>query len=365
MGLFLQLQRLSRSEYFPLENFHTEIVAQVLRNIPALTLAWLRSLGATDLEKPKLIQISTQETYAKLSAHNHECDSRPDMVIRLEVDGKTDLIFVESKIPSQQGYNQLQRYADHLEAARQNPEVRRASLVFITRDFEALPTRLAQDPRCKLTRWFYFFQQLKPYAKQDSLAKELSIFMQENRMAMGNKISSTEVIALENFIRTKLLLDEALGGEVYQAAERILGKVSYKGMDDLHDDPRYVVQHGAWHQDVIFLLGYWFPKDDPDISLWIGLTIYSNPSASTRAGVREKFRGWAGEGADGWISSPQVESQWATLYKGRSLQTFLGEADHIRAIKNFFLSLLEEAGAFQAAIQALTPTAPAESPEVL
>jgi hypothetical protein len=51
MSLFRQLQRLYRPDRFQLEDFHTEIVAQVLRNSPALTLAWLRGIEVTSFGK--------------------------------------------------------------------------------------------------------------------------------------------------------------------------------------------------------------------------------------------------------------------------------------------------------------------------
>lgn len=49
MNLFDRLRRLTAGDTFRLEDFHTEIVAEVLRNSWALTLAWLRSIGATAL----------------------------------------------------------------------------------------------------------------------------------------------------------------------------------------------------------------------------------------------------------------------------------------------------------------------------
>ena len=51
MSLFKQLERLYRPDRFQREDFHTEIVAQVLRNSDELTLAWLRSLDVTKLVK--------------------------------------------------------------------------------------------------------------------------------------------------------------------------------------------------------------------------------------------------------------------------------------------------------------------------
>ena len=50
------------------------------------------------------------------------------------------------------------------------------------------------------------------------------------------------------------------------------------------------------------------------------------------------------------------KKEWATLVKGKSLQSFLGEPDHIRAVKDYFLLLLQEAQHFRVALAALEPT---------
>jgi hypothetical protein len=352
MSLFLQLQRLYRSDRFLIEDFHTEIVAQALRNLPELTLEWLRYLGVTVLAEADYIQITTQETYTKLSWH--ETDSRPDMVIRLGHGDKIELVFVESKLPSQQGSDQLQRYADHLKAALLEQGVSQATLVFITREYEAPPPALMADPRFKLTRWFQFYHFLKKYAEQDGVARELKLFMQEHRMSLGNKLCAVDLVGLENFVKAKLVLDETLEGEVMLAASQLLGKTSFpKAVEEVNEDPRYVVHHGKWGDSFVFLFGYWFPNNDPDGSVWLGMTIYSNPQSASRAQVRELFRSWGSGGTTGWLCSVRQEKEWATLAKGKSLQAFLGEQDHIRAIKDYFLLLLQEAQQFRVALAAL------------
>ena len=77
MSLFNQLKRLYRRDKFQMEDFHTEIVAQVLRNSNDLTLQWLRSLGATKLEMPVGIAITTQEKFDKLE-EDYGLEGLPD-----------------------------------------------------------------------------------------------------------------------------------------------------------------------------------------------------------------------------------------------------------------------------------------------
>jgi hypothetical protein len=47
-----------------MENFHTEIVAQVLRNSPELTLEWLREIGGATSQMSALVSVTTQKRFA-------------------------------------------------------------------------------------------------------------------------------------------------------------------------------------------------------------------------------------------------------------------------------------------------------------
>ncbi|MGB7749415.1 MAG: PD-(D/E)XK nuclease family protein [Verrucomicrobiia bacterium] len=145
MSLFKQLEKLYRPDRFQREDFLTEIVVQVLRDTPELTLGWLRSLGVTDLKEADHIKIDPQVIFRKLAGHN--TDSRPDIAISLVEGGNTELILIESKVDSKQGDTQLQRYADHLAAEKKRKALKKTSLVFITRDYEAATVALtAPDP---------------------------------------------------------------------------------------------------------------------------------------------------------------------------------------------------------------------------
>ena len=347
MSLFSQLRRLYRPDRFMVEDFHTEIVAQVLRNSPALTMAWLRRIGVTTLGQVDHIYVATQETFEKLAWHS--TNSRPDIVIRLVARGKTELIFIESKLPSTQGYNQLQRYGEHLEAAKQSKSLEKTSLVFITRDYEAAPDALMADPRFKLARWFEFYQILKAHVNGDGLAKELKLFMEENRMSLGNQFRSTDLVALENFLSAKALMDETLQGEVSREASRILGGIINlkKAPNQLRDEDRYIISSVNWN-DFPCLIGYWLPHENPDEPVWVGITIYSNPSSAARKDVIDAFRGCLAKVGSEWSADKlDDESAWSCIYKGKALQTLIGGSDHVRTIKDHLLALLKEVEGFR------------------
>jgi hypothetical protein len=352
MSLFQQLRRLYRPEKFQFEDFHTEIVAQVLKNSEALTLAWLGSIRATRLDKADHIKVRTQETFPPLA--HHLTASRPDITIRLVSDAKAELIFVESKQGSTLGLDQLQRYAEHLHAAQQDEGLHNVALVFITRDYEVAESPLLADLQFQLnfqrTRWFEFYPHLKAHLNGDGLAKELKLFMEENRMSLGNQFRSTDVVALENFRSAKALMNETLIGEVSVAAGSILGKVIVKkALDELNYNGRYIIysQFDNWNLEC--LIGYWFPNENPDEPVSVGVILGCNPSTDTGRKAIEAFRSWTKKPDCSWASEKVNDQDWSELRNLKSIQTFMAQANHVRAIKTHLLQLLEEVREFKTA----------------
>ena len=351
MSLFSQLQRLYREDRFLLEDFHTEIVAQVLRNSSALTLKWLRDVGATVLETADSIEIRTQEEFSALPGHSTA--SRPDITIRISSAGKNELVFVESKLPSTQGDDQLLRYAEQAVVISANEGVQKAFIVFITRDYEAaeLPDHLVQipGPTLVVTRWFHFYRILKAHQSDDGLVRELKLFMEENRMSLGNQFRSTDVVALENFLSAKALMDETLNGEVSAELRKLFGGVwpVGKAPNELRDHHRYIVANPNW-TDYELLVGYWLPHENPDDPVWIGVTFFIKPSSKVRQELIAAFHAWTIDAGVDW-ETDKLEAQkgWSGIYKGKNLNTFMASDDHVQAIKAYLLGLLKEIGSFK------------------
>jgi hypothetical protein len=106
-----------------------QVFAHLLSTYPELCLAWLNESGVLPLnEKYSRIRVTTQRPFGALEDHRYA--SRPDVVIELSegfstegVDDDrsdeapvppTDVVFIESKVGSREGHDQLRRYAEHL-----------------------------------------------------------------------------------------------------------------------------------------------------------------------------------------------------------------------------------------------------------
>ena len=347
MSLFDHLRRLYRKDKFQLEDFHTEIVAQVLRDSPAMTMSWLRALGVTQLSDTDDITVATQEEFEALEGH--ATGSRPDIAIRLSHGDRTELILIESKVGAKEGPDQLKRYAEHLAS---NTDVQRTGLVFITRDFET-DRAFSLDPTrftFKQTRWFEFFIILEAHVNDDGLARQLVSFMEENRMSIRNQFNAIDCVALENFLAAKSLMDETLWGEVSNDFTEELGEVSTqkKAMIQLRDESRYIMQSSFGPgDDFVVMLGFWLPDESPGNPVWVGLMLYSNPKSSIRAKIINAFKVFIQTRTGSWEHDLDDPKGWSSIYKGKGLPSFLGESDHLQAVKAFFLGLLSEVVEFR------------------
>lgn len=181
MALFRQLLRLHKGN-IPLEDFFTEIVAYFLSENQELLFSWLNYSHVLELINYVEADIATQKTYRHPISGD---EKRPDIVIELSNSENHDLVFIESKVGSSEGYNQLSDYAEILDSL---PGYRHKYLVYITRDFEpkeeskVLKNIPAPTVEFRQFRWHQFYQFLITYTDSE-LKQEIIAFMQEHRMA--------------------------------------------------------------------------------------------------------------------------------------------------------------------------------------
>ena len=327
MSLFNRLLKLHNAS-IPLEDFFIELVAHLFSTNKEILYAWLKYLYLLDID-PDGAHISTQQTYERLS--HHFSDSRPDIIIEL-VDGTDrDIIFIESKIGSSEGSNQLQRYAEILDKL---PDFRNKYLIYITRDFEpkergTIFQEIPESNVCfKQARWHKFYQFLK--AQLDTmLVKEIIDFMQEHHMAHNNQFSSIDVIALANFTKSLKLIEQSMWGEVSQRFNQVLGSMLSRAMTraGLHNNERYLMysrMSDKWWCGLGFMLDTSNSNDYPTVYLTLEVDPKSQSREKIIAAMKDicsKRPGWKGYDLDN-------SKAWSRIVLGRSLQSFLSEDDH-------------------------------------
>ena len=366
MSLFSNLRSLFSARDFPLEDFHTEVVAQVLKEFPEFTKAWLLSLDAIQQDEFDSIGIQTQVELPRLDEHEHFTKSRPDIIIRCNGKLGQQIIIVESKVESRQGKQQLKRYADHLARLSSRNEVIGGALVFITKHFQIFEAPTLDQHEKKLCfrykRWFHFYRELCAFKNSDALIQQLKLFMKDNQMSTESKFDLANILCLQNWHATKSLMDETLDEEVNSLGQKILETTGSLGraIFQLRNWNRYVLGfYIGKERDIECLIGYW-PEES---AIWIGCMLYSNPNSKARDQVIVAFRKWIKLNPALWehdhFDDPQA---FATIFRGKDISQFDKEKDQVRAIKDYFLEILEEVRCFRDATPDLpwTQAAPAE-----
>jgi PD-(D/E)XK nuclease superfamily len=343
MSLFSRLLKLHNGNT-PLEDFFTELVAYLFSTNKEILYAWLKNLELINTDADLDAFISTQQTFERLS--HHFSDSRPDIIIELVDGNNRDIIFIESKIGSSEGCNQLQRYAEILDKL---PGFRHKFLIYITRDFEPKEREnifqeiSSSEVHFKQIRWHQFYQFLKTQT-DTMLVEEIIKFMQEHHMAHNNQFSSIDIIALGNFTNSLKLMEQTMSDEVRNKFKQVLGSVvplRATAFTQLQKHDRYLMYswlRDKWWCGLGFMLNTSSPTEYPTVFLLLEVDSKSPHRAEIIKAMKDicsKQSEWKGYDLD----NPRA---WSRIVLGRSLQSFLSEEDRIVAIQKFFLESLDK-----------------------
>jgi len=344
MSLFRSLFRLAPQGAVSLEDFHTEIAAHVMRSLRDETLNWLREIRVTSMTGCDDFVVTTQEELSALELHT--TGSRPDIAIRLAKNGERELIYIESKIGSVEGYQQLSRYLDHLE---KRPEKRKA-LVFITRSYEPKEAQRRAGVTFVQTRWSHFYRTFCQINPQPELLTELLKFMKEHNMSQSNKFTTIDLLAIRNFRHAQNLMDATMWESVHKRFTKLAGKIFYKesAATQLRKFYRYTMWAEFGPNQFELLLGYWADQDILTDSPWVGITWHINPNAPARRDIVAAMENYARSSGGRWeVFDLTDEKAWGGMSAGKDLTHFLGQEDHVKAITEFFDGLLTDVELFQ------------------
>jgi hypothetical protein len=344
MSLFSRLLNLNTSS-IPLEDFFTELVAHLFSTNEKILYDWLKYMDLLDANASLDVYISTQREFKALESHS--VASRLDISIELVNSEKRNIdniIFVESKVGSKEGHEQLSRYAEILDSL---PNCNQKFLIYITRDFDPKDqeTVLKNIPQSaikfKQSRWHEFYRFLQSYS-DIMLVQEITVFMDEHNMAHNNQFSSIDVIALANFTKSLKLIEETMWGEVSHQFETVLGAIKQRStaLTQVQLHGRYLMtadmRSGRWWCGLGFILKTSNLTDYPTVRLMLEV----DPNSPCRAEIIKDMHdicqkyGWQGYGLND-------TKAWSSIVREKSLQDFLSEEDHINAIKKFFLEELK------------------------
>ncbi|WP_414513622.1 PD-(D/E)XK nuclease family protein [Nostoc sp. PCC 9305] len=347
MSLFTNLLNL-HSASKPREDFFTEIVAYFLSLNNDILLNWLKHHSIIGDDKYSSIKISTQQEHQALAIHTE--DSRLDIVVELSTGLSTDVIFIESKIGSTEGWRQLEKYAEILSNL---PNVRHRILIYITRDYD--PKEEIKTPAFNLEpkvsfyqlRWHQFYASLQQHAT-DILAQEILIFMRNNKMSQNNQFSSVDLLTMMNFNKTLNLMESTLNEEVQQKFKLAFGglikPIASTSMTQWRWYSRYIIYTKFSGDNFWCGLGYFNLNPDNFTEypyLGICLEVYGN--FVERPKIIESMHKVINDQPNIWTpENLTILPDCSAIFYRKSLQEFLSQENQLSAIKDFFLKSINE-----------------------
>ncbi|ABE51749.1 PD-(D/E)XK nuclease family protein [Methanococcoides burtonii] len=346
MSLFTNLLKLNPNQ-IPLEDFFTEIFTHLLKSDSDLFSKLIQDFNISNINFNDSF-VSTQESFDALD--NHFSGSRPDIFIELSNDTEKELIFIECKIGSEEGQDQLQRYAEHLDNIE---NINKKSLIYITRDFDAknqkyifMNCKNKSSLTFKQFRWYQIYQFLSLFNKDinNILISETLNFMEENGLSGSNQFTSIDILTITNFPRVRKMMEETMSGDVFKRFENITGANNPRhstALNDLKDHNRYVYLQEQ-NDKFQLILGYFMNNLTIESYPKVGISINLSPKASERIQIMEVMKKIVSS-SDKWKGYDLNEANnWAVISQTKSLDYFLNQEDHITALQNYFLELLNE-----------------------
>ncbi|MEH1997401.1 MAG: PD-(D/E)XK nuclease family protein [Nostoc sp.] len=333
----------------PREDFFTEIVTYFLSLNNDILLDFLKHHSIISDENYSSIKISTQQEHQALASHPE--DSRLDIVIELSIGLNTDVIFIESKIGSTEGWRQLEKYADILSNL---PNVRHRILIYITRDYDPKDERkkycLDLSPKVNFfqLRWYQFYSFLKERAF-DILTQEILIFMRNNRMSQNNQFSSVDLLTMVNFNKTLNLMESTLSEEVKKEFKQAFEGVNKSEVDSFYQwksKNRYIIGTSLSIKRWAFWCGLGYfdlnPSNLTDYP-YLGIFLQVSPNFGERPKIIESMQKVINDKPNIWTpANLTILPAWSAIFYQKSLQEFLSEENHISAIKLFFQESIKE-----------------------
>ena len=347
MSLFTNLLNL-HSGNKPREDFFTEIVAYFLSLNKDILIDWLKHHSIISDDNYSSIKISTQQEHQALASHPE--DSRLDIVIELSIGLNTDVIFIESKIGSTEGWRQLEKYADILSNL---PNVRHRILIYITRDYDPKDERkkygLDLSPKVNFfpLRWYQFYSFLKERAF-DILAQEILILMRNNRMSQNNQFSSVDLLTMMNFNKTLNLMESTLNEEVQHEFKLAFGglikPIASTSMTQWRWHSRYIIYTKFSGDNFWCGLGYFNLNPDNFTEYpYLGICLEVSPTFLERPKIIKSMHKVINDQPNIWTpENLTILPDWSAIFYRKSLQEFLSQKNQLSAIKDFFLKSINE-----------------------
>lgn len=343
LNIFSRLYNLKKSAAKnPEEDFLTEVFAYLLDSNHELLISFLRHFNVLTLEEKVFVDlVEPQKYFDKLEGH--EQNSRVDLVIYL----RNHVIFIENKVNSQQGNNQLKRYAEILDVKFDIQK----TLIFLTKNFE----QISHDQiitgcnkkgliKIKEIRWYEIHDFLLKNANNIDLAVQLLQFL-ENDMNITSELqfNLSDLIAMKNVSRILKMMEKSIYGKVKTV---FLEKLKLKSQGtspeiQIRRENRYVYYHSGKGFHIV--LGFFFDSISQYDYPRVGIHLWREPNTEKTQDISSVLHEIVVNSSN-WKSFDNLNNStiWANIFIEKSIVEFLNTENNIESIENYLIECIEE-----------------------
>ncbi|MCZ4410530.1 PD-(D/E)XK nuclease family protein [Cryomorphaceae bacterium 1068] len=174
----------------PLEDFNTECFAGVLNMSPGILDSFIDFLELSRGE----YKVTTQAHYSLAETSN--------CIIDMVLESESTVCFIENKVNSKEGWEQLDRYTQVLNKYYANAELKNKKNIHLKYCTKNVDIKQRAEFEFSQFRWFQIGKLLAENHNDDALASNYLNFLQQNGMAIDPSISTDTVVTLKNFRNT-------------------------------------------------------------------------------------------------------------------------------------------------------------------
>ncbi|MFD0828472.1 PD-(D/E)XK nuclease family protein [Neobacillus sp. M.A.Huq-85] len=330
---------LKNKDTHQLEDYLTEIISPILQNSKWL-FSFLNNFLQINFNESEInsIQVFTQRTYNKLIWHT--VDSRPDIVISFAYKNKEHLLFIENKIGSAEGFDQLTRYADHLREHRKSGYF--THLLYITKHYDPKDSNILDSfngSGFTQIRWYQVYNWLLQF-KADLYCSQVLDYMEGLELNKSRKFTPIDIYAIQNAQRLQSMLDETLDGKVSVKFSELFGKPKQWShrTTQLRDNNLYILINDQTDWKFIGC-GFEFTEEEyPFLTVFIEV----HPNCGRKEDAKKVIQDFCRDTADWIFNPPSDENDYFYGYSAKSLVDFLSNEDHINSIQEYLIEKLED-----------------------
>jgi len=186
--MFNKLLRLYKqnSKKTPLEDYTTEIFVGVLNSDLEL-----KNYFCNDYLK------LTSSNYKISTQKHYYLKNEPKCIVDIVIEGENDICFIENKVNSKEGYNQLERYSKVLDNIKIEKKIE-TKLCYCTKKYDK---KKFTKHNFKQFKWHNIAMILSKFQKE-KLTQHFIHFLKTNDMANDMIIEATDLITFEKLSKT-------------------------------------------------------------------------------------------------------------------------------------------------------------------